>query len=298
MQATASRTRSLTPLGPFSLTNQNRYFGGWVTADGDGRSILMAFPVEGWQHAAAVEIRQEDDGTITGTIAGDGDPDAAWRQALAVLSLDVDGTGFPAIGLADPVIGALQREHAFLRPVLFHSPYEAACAFVIAHRLRIVQGRAIRRRMAEQFGEAVTIGGTVTHAFPSPRRLLQLDTIPGVNDEKVLRLHGIARAALDGVLDRERLRRLPVGQALAEVRRLRGIGDFFAAGIVLRGAGVVDAVPDDEMTRAGVQHAYRLPDPPTYERFAAIAEAWRPFRMWCSVLVHATERRRRESQGA
>jgi DNA-3-methyladenine glycosylase II len=286
-----SYTPTVAPLGPFSLADQNRYFGGWITATTESRGILMAFPVEGWHHCAAVQLHQNADGTITGTVAGTGDPEAAWQQALAVLSLDVDGSGYPTVGEADPVIGALQREHAFLRPVLFHSPYEAACAFLIAHRLRISQGRAIRQRIAEQHGQAITVAGTVVHAFPTPQRLLQISAVPGITAEKIQRIHGIARAALDGRLDRDRLRGLPLQQAMAEMRQLHGIGDFFAAGIVLRGAGIVDAVPGDEITRTGVQRFYGLPAIPTPTQFDAIAHAWRPYRMWCSVLVHAAQRR-------
>ena len=297
MIATAAHTRIMTPLGPFHLAEQNRYFGGWTTAAGYGRTILMAFPAEGWRESAAVALRQDDDGTITGTVAGPGDPEAAWRQALAVLSLDADGGGFPAVGRADPVIGDLQRRHGYLRPVLFHSPYEAACAFVIAHRMRIVQGRAIRQRLAERYGAEIPVAGTTVHAFPAPQRLLDIEAVPGLGAEKIARLHGIARAALDGDLDRARLRGLPLPEALARVRRLRGIGDFFAAGIVLRGAGVVDAVPGDDITRAGVQRLYRLDAPPTPDRLDTIAEAWTPYRMWCSVLVHVAERRHRAGTG-
>jgi DNA-3-methyladenine glycosylase II len=272
--------------GPYDLARQSEFFGGWVrTAD---HGIVMAFPVEGWTHSAAVVVRQRGD-TAEGEVYGGSGP--AWAQALAVLSLDADGTGFPAVGEHDPVIGKLQREHAYLRPVLFHSPYEAACAFIIGHRLRISQGRAIRARMAREHGEAFEVGGTTVHAFPAPRRLRELTTVPGVNDEKVARLHGIAEAAMDGLLDRARLRAMPVDEALADVRKLRGVGAFFAAGIVLRGAGLVDAVSDDEMTRAGIKRLYG-----TAEDADRIIDGWRPYRMWCSVLVHGYERRARAQQ--
>ncbi|WP_432824410.1 DNA-3-methyladenine glycosylase family protein [Dactylosporangium sp. CA-092794] len=210
-----------------------------------------------------------------------------------MLSLDEDGTGYPAVGDRDPVIGALQREHAYLRPVLFHSPYEAACAFVIGHRIRIEQGRAIRARIARAHGETFEVAGTTVHAFPAPQVLRRLDALPGVDAEKTARLHGIADAALDGRLDRARLRALPAAEARAEVKRLRGVGDFFAAGIVLRGAGRADALPGDEVTRAGIRRVYGLPRDPTDAEVARLAEPWAPYRMWCSVLVHATERRAR-----
>lgn len=276
--------------GPYDLARQNEYFGGWTQPVGDPRTIVMAFPVEGWTQSAAVLLRQDTPGTVTGEVQG---PPAAWRQALEALSLDVDGSGYPQVGERDPVIGALQRRHAYLRPVLFHSPYEAACAFIIGHRLRIEQGRAIRQRMARAHGERFEIADTTVHAFPSPRALLRIGAFPGINEEKITRLHGIAGAALDGRLDRARLRGLPVAEALADVQRLRGVGDFFAVAIVMRGAGLVDALPGDELTRAGIQRWYDLPAPPSDAEVGRLTQAWRPFRMWCSVLVHASERRAR-----
>lgn len=290
-------------LGPYDMANQNRYFGGWTqTVDG---AVVMAFPVEGWTHSAAVTLRQVDDTTIDGDVYGGGGgtdvnnrdigggADAAWNQALAVLSLDVDGSGYAEVGVRDPVIGAMQREHAFLRPVLFHSPYEAACAFVIAHRLRIEQGRAIRARMARDHGESFEVAGALVHAFPTPQRLRELTEIPGINNEKVARLHGIAEAALEGRLDRARLRAMPPEEALADMRKLRGIGEFFAVGIVMRGAGLVDAIPHDDITRAGIQRFYQLTESPSDAEVARISDGWRPYRMWCSVLVHSSQRRAR-----
>src|SRR5205807_395171 len=144
------------------------HFGGWAGARGHQSGIVMAFPVEGWSASAAVVVSQGDDGMVSGTVHGSADADVAWRQALAVLSLDVDGTGYVDVGERDPIIGRLQRESAYLRPVLFHSPYEAACSFVIGHRIRITQGRAIRQRMAVAHGEAIDVDGAAAHAFPSP----------------------------------------------------------------------------------------------------------------------------------
>jgi DNA-3-methyladenine glycosylase II len=278
--------------GRYEMARQNGFFGGWTHPADDNDGIVMAFPVEGWTHSAAVVLRQRG-ATVEGEVYGESD--AAWQQALAVLSLDFDGTGYADIGAHDPVIGALQREHGYPRPVLFHSPYEAACAFIIGHRLRIEQGRSIRQRMARAYGEAFDVAGTTVHAFPAPQRLRALTTIPGVNDEKVARLHGIAEAALDGLLDRARLRALLLAESLAQVRRLRGVGAFFAGGIVLRGAGAVDAVSDDETTRAGIQRFYGLGAGPPDAEVERIVERWRPYRMWCSVLIHAGERRARVS---
>jgi DNA-3-methyladenine glycosylase II len=274
----------MVPRGPFDLDNQASRFGGWPKL-GDG--IVMAFPVEGWNGSAAVVMRQRGD-TITGAVHGAAEADAerAWRQALATVSLDIDGQGFVDVGRRDPVIRRLQAEYRNLRPVLFHSPYEAACAFLIGHRITILQTRRLRQRMAEAAGSAIAVNGSSFHAFPDPRALLRLETFPGIAPVKVERLHTAARAALDGTLDRDRLRSLTEAEALEQLRGLPGIGEFFAQGILMRGAGLVDAVTADDLTPRAIQLLYRLAERPTRAAVLKRAESWRPYRMWAVVLLN------------
>jgi DNA-3-methyladenine glycosylase II len=247
----------------------------------------MAFPVEGWRSSAVVLMRQPGE-TITGEVYGAAASDAerAWGQALATVSLDVDGRGFTDIGRRDPVVGRLQTEYANLRPVLFNSPYEAACSFVIGHRISIVQTRRIRQRMGEQAGATIEVEGTPVTAFPDPNALLRVESFPAVASAKIERLHHVARAALGGMLDRVRLRSLPEADALMQLRTLPGIGEFFAQGILMRGAGLVDAVTDDELTPRAIQLLYGHRERPTREEVLKRAEAWRPYRMWVAVLLN------------
>jgi DNA-3-methyladenine glycosylase II len=276
---------AMTPTGPFYLETEAAHFGGWPRR---GDAIVMVFPVEGWQSSAAVVVRQVE-GQIQGDVAGPDnkkEAERAWQQALATVSLDVDGRGFAEVARRDPVIDRLRADYHDLRPVLFHSPYEAACAFLIGHRITILQTRRIRQRMAEEVGAAIAVDGETFHAFPDPRRLLELQEFPGVPAVKIERLHSAARAALDGILDRERLRALPEDQALTLLRTLNGIGEFFAQGILMRGAGLVDAVTDDDLTPRAIQLLYGLNDRPDHAAVLKRAESWRPYRMWALVLLN------------
>jgi DNA-3-methyladenine glycosylase II len=278
------RRFEIIPKGPFDLETQVSHFGGWPRI---GEGIVMAFPVEGWQGSAAVVMGQHGD-TITGDVhvAGEADAERAWQQALATISLDIDGAGFADVGRRDPVIGKLQAEYHNLRPVLFHSPYEAACAFVIGHRITILQTRRIRQRMADEAGATIDVDGAAVKAFPDPRALLRLQSFPSVAPVKVERLHHVARAALEGMLDRARLRSLPEPEALQQLRTLPGIGEFFAQGILMRGAGLVDAVTGDDLTPRAIQLLYRLPERPDPAAVLDRAESWRPYRMWTVVLLN------------
>ncbi len=220
----------MTPKGPFDLASSREFFGGWPSLPGDAEAIVMAFPVEGWRASAAVLVRQERSGRIVGEVHGAGAEAAkAWRQALATLSLDVDGRQFGALGRRDGVIGELQHRFGLVRPTLFCSPYEAAAHFVLSHRRSIAQSRATRARLAVEHGDRVDVRGGTFHAFPRPQKLRRLRVARGLDPERVTRLRGIADAALDGTLDRTRLRRISVESALTEIRGLRGIGEFFRA---------------------------------------------------------------------
>ena len=133
--------------------------------------------------------------------------------------------------------------------------------------------------------------GWSSQPFLGRSELLELTAVRGLPEEKLTRLHGIARAALDGVLDRAHLRSLPVEAALAEVSSLRGVGPFSAQGIVFRGAGVVDELTDEPLSKQAVQRLYGMDHLPDHADMLRVADAWRPFRMWALVLLHVWIRR-------
>ncbi len=282
----------MTPHGPFTLASAARFIAGWEAADtaaaGEG-VVRLGFLVDDWSGSAGVALRQDADGTLRGALTGDGSLERAWAQALRVVSLDHDGTGYADVGARDAVIGRLQEQSGFLRPVLFHSPYEAACWGVISARLRSAQAREIRSRLSEEVGGAVEVAGERMVTFPAPERLLSLTEWPSLPDEKLRRLHGIAEAALAGALEREALLAAGQEEAVARLRELRGIGPFWADGIWLRAGGPTDGLTLNE-SRVRVTAA-RLYDRPEVTEddaaFTALAAAWRPYRTWATVLLRA-----------
>ena len=278
------------PQGPFSLAAAQDFAGGFPPGIGggavSGQSIAMAFPIEGTDSSAAVDLSQRADGVVVGrTDAPSALVEAVRRQAARSLSLDNDGTDWPAVGKRDPVIGRLQQAHGFMRPVCFYSAYEAATSFVIGQRISMRQGAAIKKRLGEEFGDRPTVEGHEIVAFPRPQRLLEVKSAPGLNDKKVGWLHGIARAALDGTLDTEKLRSMPRDEALAALRELPGIGPWTAEAVLLRGCGVADELPsNDDLSVRAASEMYGRPEM-TRDDYVALAEGWRPYRMWATVLL-------------
>ena len=279
----------VTPRGPFSLEASIRFLEGFAPAAYDGAQhpnhLHLAFPVEGaWENTVGVCIRQTSK-AVVGEIFGEANSEAVRRQVVRILSLDVDGTEFPGVGKRDRVVGALQDSYAGLRPVLFWSPYEAAAWAIIGHRIRITQAARIKQLMSQELGEEIVVHGERLHAFPSSQRLASMDGFPGLFARKIEYLHGIAEAALQGRLDAARLRTLGREDALEELKRLPGIGDFSAELILVRGAGEPDHFSRSERRLHGVMaDSYDFQAVPSIEKLADIAEKWRPYRSWVSVL--------------
>jgi hypothetical protein len=133
--------------GPFSLAASARFLEGFGPAAFDGaagRPLELAFPVEGIWQTVGVRVREHADGVeaevVSPAATGAELLEAVRDQVARILSLDVDGAGFPAVGERDPVVGGLQR--------------------------------------AAELGQAVSFGGRALSAFPAPQRLVSLDATP------------------------------------------------------------------------------------------------------------------------
>jgi DNA-3-methyladenine glycosylase II len=288
-------TRTIQPDGPFSLAAAAGFgFGPTMARPSPaGNEMRLAFATDDMRHHAGVRLAQVPGGAIAATIDTDGDPEAVLRQVRRILSLDRDATPWAEVGVRDPVIGALQREHEGLRPVLFHSPYEAATWSIISARRHRAQAVAVRNRISAELGRTFSVGGEQVHAFPLPGQLLAADAMPSVAPNRVTWLHEVARAALDGALEPGLLASMEPAAALAHLQRLPGIGPTYAMLILLRATGVTDVLTFGEPRLAGyVAHFYGTgPGPASPAELERIAKGWRPFRTWTAVLVRVAGER-------
>ncbi len=292
---------TIKPLGRFSLRAAAAF--GFGPTEGrpptfDG-VLRLAFCVDGGSGYAGAVLRQrEDDGPVGVelTLRDGATPEAALAQAARTVSLDHDGEAFAAVGSRDPVIGALQRAHPGQRPVLFHSPYEAAAWSVISARRPAAQGAKVRAALSQRLGRTFELVGRTLFAFPQPSALAQIpDSFPGLNDTKIERLREVAGAAVAGDLDVVRIQELGPEAAFEQLQRLPGIGPFYASLIVLRGSGFADAYLGTRERRGAAYTAsyYGVgdADEDRDERIAEVVDGWRPFRTWCQVLVRVAGER-------
>ena len=280
-------TIRIEPDGPFSLAEAAGFgFGpntGRPTYTNAG--MKLAFATDDFRSHAFVSLNQDPDGTVIGEVDSDADPEAVTAQVARILSLNGSGTGWMRVGESDPVLGSLQRAHPGLRPVSFHSPYEAAAWSIISARRQRAQATTVRNRIAAALGRVYGEGREQLFAFPTPEKLLELKEVQSLEEVKVQRLHAVAHAALEGQLDAGPLLGMSTVDAMAQLQKLPGIGPLYATLILLRSTGAIDTMTGLEpRLPTYLGHFYSLGADATSEQADRIIDGWRPFRTWSSVL--------------
>jgi DNA-3-methyladenine glycosylase II len=272
----------------FQLRAASEFYAGFVPGSGMAAAavddLTLVFRLDGSFEAVAATLREQDEGLVV-ALAGTPDVDRARHQIARMLGLDADSDAWLDLGRRDALVGKLQEEFPGFFTAAKPSPYDAAAWAVIAPRMNMRQAAAVKMRIAADHGDAVTLAGRTHHVFPGPAVLATLARAHGLSEEKLTRLRAVGQAALEGKLDAARLRAVRPGDALAELQTIRGIGPWAASHVYYRGAAPVDGLPAVEpRVLHGLAHAAGE-GVPSAERFAAMAESWRPFRMWVCVLL-------------
>jgi DNA-3-methyladenine glycosylase II len=161
------------------------------------------------------------------------------------LSLRDDPAPFLAVARSDPAMAPVLSATEGLHQLRFASVAEGACYFVLAQRTSQAQAGGRKRRLASVYGSALELGGLTYRAFPP------LDRLAGLSVGELAPFTANLRQSeyLAAVL--ERLASWPLGwgyraradELLAELRAIRGVGEFTATGIALRVFGRLDVVP-------------------------------------------------------
>ena len=286
--------------GPYDLGEIATMGFGHRNEDSFDGVMRMAFCLDGdYERHVGVEARQQNDRvelqiqTAAGPLS-DGELETLRRQVARVISLDHDGEAFHQLCAADPVLSAVHAVAPGFRPANFYSPYEAAVWSIISARRARPQGINVRKRMSEAHGVGFDLAGERTLAVPTPSLLLAVESVPGLPADRIPRLRAVAEAAQQGKLSADRLRTMPPEEAKTELQQLPGIGPFYSALIVIRSLGHADVLSIEESrSREAIQRLYGIDHELSDAELTEIAEGWRPFRTWVTVMLRALSSRSR-----
>jgi DNA-3-methyladenine glycosylase II len=188
--------------------------------------------------------------------------DDAHRRVLErialYLSLDDDLEPIYQLGRADPLFApVVERLHGY-HQVKFLSPFEAGCWAVLTQRNAMSEARKMRTVLVKRYGGSIEVEGTLHWAFPEPTQLAvanpsDLGAIAD-NERKGEYMQALARA-FDGVSE-EFLLSAPYTEVEAWLRGIKGVGEWTAAFILLRGLGRTERVPMEKRTLAAISRVY------------------------------------------
>ncbi|WP_052441629.1 DNA-3-methyladenine glycosylase family protein [Streptacidiphilus anmyonensis] len=195
---------------------------------------------------------------------------------------------------SDKVMARLVHELGPISPPVVAVPDDllgALTAAVVRQQVSAAAAGAIFDRLLRYFGGRMPAAGELLHAGEDLR------TTVGLSHAKERTLRALAGRVHDGVLDLDRLPRLPDEEVLQALTSVPGIGPWTAGVFMMFRLHRSDVMLSGDLgIRKGVEVAYRLGRLPSAKAVDEIAAAWRPYRsrsclyLW-AVPVAAPERR-------
>ncbi len=188
-------------------------------------------------------------------------PEEFENQGRRYFDLDRDYGALRERYRQDPILRRAVDFAPGLR-LLRQDGWEALCTFIVSQNNRIPRITAIVERLCACFGDPLEKG---FFTFPGPERLAaltpgQLEPLRcGYRGEYLL---DCARRVADGRLDLEALEVLPLEEAMARLREVKGVGPKVAQCALLFGFGRMECFPEDTWIRQARQFFYPqgLPD--------------------------------------
>lgn len=249
------------------------------------RSVRVG-PAVGWLRAAPTPGVDALAIELSASLAPHRDEVAS--RARALFDLDADTAAIEAHLSADPLLAPLIAQSPGLRLPGAFDPFELAIRAILGQQVSVARASSLSGLLAARFGRPIdTPFPAARLLFPTPAELASASVddiaklgMPGARAGAIL---AMAQSALSGSLERKPGDDLE--SAVAELTRVKGVGDWTARYIALRALRFSDAFPTGDL---GLQKAAyegagsgRL----TEKQLGARAQAWAPWRGYAAIAL-------------
>jgi N-glycosylase/DNA lyase len=216
---------------------------------GDAWYETVVPPIEGVLDERAVVRARQRDGRLEWESTVDAVP-----VLTHLLRLDDD---LDAILDATPDLPLLERAYRAYdgMRLVRDPPFPCLVSFICSAQMRVGRIHGMQRRLAREFGDAVSVDGRTYHAFPTPDRLAAADEADlralklGYRAPYVKRTAGMVAA---GEADPADAAGLAYEDARDELTRFVGVGEKVADCVLLFSLGFLQAVPLDTWIRTTI----------------------------------------------
>jgi DNA-3-methyladenine glycosylase II len=144
----------------------------------------------------------------------------------------------------------LARRMRGVHPPRYPTLWEACANAVVYQQVSLDAASAIMKRTVEALSPPMRHGGATLRAFPLPGAFAAADEAvlrsAGLSAGKIATLRRVAGALAAGELTELEIEQLPTVEAAAALGRLKGIGPWTAAIVLLRGLGRHDLFPEND----------------------------------------------------
>ncbi len=221
-----------------------------VTPDGQYARAL------GGSHEPVIaHVTQVAPETLAVTLEGNG---SAHSRALALLrrmlGVDRDLTPFDRAAAGIPWLQPLAGRMRGVKPPRYPTLWEACANAIVFQQISLSAASAIMRRLVVNLGSSFDSEGVALNAFPTAESVQGAEDrvlrAAGLSAGKLMTLRRVSGALAAGTLDEAVLEERSSPEAAALLRRIKGIGPWTAAVILLRGLGRLDVFPANDTSVA------------------------------------------------
>jgi len=205
---------------------------------------------------------------------------AAVDRCRRLFDVDADPDAIATVLRADPLLAPLVCARPGLRVPGSVDAEEIAVRAVLGQQVSVVRATALASRLTDQLGTRLPHPRhAIDRLFPSSAVIAEADLDGlGLTGERAATLRRLTTALASGDVD------LGPGadgaQAQAALLGIRGIGDWTATYIAMRGLRNPDAFPAGDL---GFRHAFANAGGGDARALCARAESWRPWRAYATV---------------
>ncbi len=206
-----------------------------------------------------------------------------WR-VRRMLDLDADPMALGSFFREDPVLRPVWLRYPGVRVPVSWDAFEFAVRAIVGQVVSISVATKVMGRIADAFSKDLSLPAPkgIEKVFPGPASLQGANMRPcGLTRNKAAAIAALAQAVVNGTLDLETTTDLDT--FIKRCTAFRGIGDWTAQTIAMRGLGYQDAFPAGDLgiVKALSADGQRLK--PAHIR--KMAERWRPRRAYAAMLL-------------
>ncbi len=262
----------------------------WQVLKVNGQLVLAKAKSTGTVEQPELCLGLESDGEISEDLEK-----KAKDLLSSILHLDMDLEPFYKAVEGDRVMRELTRNLRGLKSPRTPTVFEALVDSIIEQQISIKVAWVLENRLIKAFGDPLEIDSQTYYAFPEPMKLAFLTVEDlrsiGLSARKTEYILGSSKLASDG-LDLEKFKGYSdLDKVIEELCRIRGIGVWTAELTMVRGMGMINAIPADDLgLKRCISHYYCGDKKIAGAEVRKIAEAWKGWRGLASFYLIMAER--------